>query len=703
MKKSLLVLAALAAAVAVSAQPDSAEARRWLLSHQQRDASQHHLRSSLAQHPAHPSTKTASELPADGVWFPGEWEEVQAVLVTPYYTYTSPDGSKIADPLMGGVAEYYNKPTSAHSSGTGPYVSHLDTANVSGIGDVSFRLMDAIQRGGAEAWVRVETADDTAAVLRKLASMGLRSDSVRFFVAPGNSFWYRDCGPICFYFGAGDTVGMLDFEYYPGRALDDSLPAYVARETGMPLFRSTLEWEGGNCLVDGSGAVVTSNHIYAKNGDSYGQLEWDGSDPATIGYSTKTRLSQEQTRNVLRGLVGQRALHVLQQMRHDGGTGHVDLFATMTDENTFVAHRMPTAYNLWNDYRTLRRNVDSLCSYRTIFDCGYTMRRIPFPNNNSGTYYGSEEIYTRYTRSYANNLMVNRLLVVPCYSDVDTNHMPTTAWDSANVEQVKAAFPGYEVYCIDVRGFDGLGGSTHCISKQIPASNPVRILHRRFADTVAIGPLEAIPVSAVVTNCSGIAHAEVIWREAGADEWDTIDLTANGNRYHGTMPRIVTAIPQHTIEYYISATSNNGKTVTKPMTASQGGWYRFTYTDDLTTFDSAAFDFDTMPLAPEALTYTMSVPANTGIAPVETDDDDAFGNFYPNPAVGRADMIVNLGDGMDCDVTIYDLGGRIVHTSSLQAAGEVVYSIDTSRLPSGMYTVVFHNTDIRVARKLIVR
>ena len=48
-----------------------------------------------------------------------------------------------------------------------------------------------------------------------------------------------------------------------------------------------------------------------------------------------------------------------------------------------------------------------------------------------------------------------------------------------------------------------------------------------------------------------------------------------------TIPTLVDTVV--TVEYYISATSNNGKTVTKPMTAHQGGYYSYYYTGQLDT------------------------------------------------------------------------------------------------------------------------
>ena len=701
---------------------------------------------------AAPAGKGAKALPEDRVWFPGEWEEVQAIVVTPYYSY-DPDsnlgsGYFSADPTVTGIAEYYqyNAMRGWQSMGIyGPYISTMDTSST--FGRVFFYLMDGIQQGHAQAWVRVEKEADTAKVLRTLRRMNLRHDNVRFIVGPGNSFWYRDCGPICFYYGDEDSVAMMDFEYYPGRALDDSLPSLIYRQMGLPNYINTIEWEGGNCVVDGAGFLLSSDAIYSNNNDSYGQLTWDGHDVSSIHYTTKPRLTQAQTREALRSLLGQRETHILTAYRYDGGTGHVDLYADMQEENGFVFSVMPEVYSSWTDYRTGARNMDSLCSYTSLFNRPYYKSAIPFPSKDNGSNFSSQTEYdANYTRTYSNHTFVNDLILQPCFSAV-TNGQPSAAWDRANLEELKKAYPGYTIYPVDVRDFDGSGGAIHCVTKQIPADNPVRILHKSIYGC-ANAIQDSMPVSAIITNRSGIAHAECIYRISGG-QWDTIALTANGNRHYGYMPRpqstfhydvyvndtVITTtdsivfdtvvnvdtIPTLvdtvvTVEYFISATSNNGKTITKPMTAHQGGYYSYYYTGQLDTvayLDSTLYDFDTNPMPATDITFlfdatrttldtsTAPEPPVIGIETVE--QNEAFGQFYPNPSSEMAHIAIDLGNGGNWKVDILDNTGRTVHSTLLQSAGRIVFNIRTDRLAAGHYLVTFTQGSQRVVRKLLVK
>ena len=782
MKKITLTLMALAMTIGAMAQHvhnDSPMMKEWRQLKQQRDYSKQATQTGFPLGEAL-ETKSADvkALPDDRVWFPGEWEEVQAILVTPSYNYY-PDsnlgsGYYIADPVVTGVGEYFKYNSTRGWVTTniyGPYHSVMDTS--SAFGRVFFYLMDGIQQGHAQAWVRVEQPQDSLQVLRTLARLGLRSNNVRFIVGPGNSFWYRDCGPICFYHGDQDSLAMMDFEYYPGRALDDSLPSLVYRQMGLPNYINTIEWEGGNCLVDGAGFLLSSDAVYGNNSDSYGQFTWDGRNISSIHHINKTRLTNSQTRHALSSLLGQRETHILPAYQYDGGTGHIDLYADMVEENGFVFSVMPQAYSTWTDYRTGARNMDSLCSYTSIFDRPYYRTDIPFPSTDNGNNFSSQSEYNLYyTRTYSNHTFVNDLILQPCFSTV-VNGRPSAAWDQQNIEKLKAAYPGYTIYPVDVREFDGSGGAIHCVTKQIPADNPVRILHKSIVGSANAMRGHDVPVSAIITNRSGIASAQAIYRIDGG-QWSTVELTANGNKFSGLLPtasineRIIDTahVPRTTIdstlisidtailsidsivvdadliidttysytyhysydtthytdtvaslrdtlvtiEYYIRATSNNGKTITKPMTAHQGGYYSFYYNGQEELLDSINYDFDTLPRPASDITFVFDAnrtTLDTSTTPVvgieQVSPLQNFGQFYPNPSSEQAHININLGDGGRYQVAIYDNMGRLVHTAHLNTAGSIVFTVNTGKLASGLYNVVFSSGSTQVLRRLVVK
>jgi hypothetical protein len=460
--------------------------------------------------------------------------------------------------------------------------------------------------------------------------------------------------------------------------------------------------------------LFTSDGVYTANNSTYGQYTWDGQNINTLTYESRTALNATQTKEAFRQLLGQRATYILPRYRYDGGTGHVDLYADAWDENGFVFSVMPDSYSSWVDYRTGQKNIDSLCSYKSLFNRNYyTMGTLPFPSKDDGSDFVSQGEYTtNYTRTYSNHTFVNNVILQPCFSTVGSDGMPTAAWDRANIEEVKKAYPGYTIYCVDVREFDGTGGAIHCVTKQIPADNPIRILHKAFHGEISkfLTMSQAVPFNAVITNKDGIAHAEAYYRINGGD-WITLNLTGNGNRWYSSFPfQDLELNNSDTVEYYISATSNSGKTITKPMTASQGGYYSFVLSTQAQIEVFSPEENEPMPM--DSITFvfgenwvaednTEQNPQHLAIESAEV--EEAFGQFFPNPAADKANLIIDLGNGADYSVTIIDNTGRTIYTGRLQASGQVLYTVDAARLAAGVYNVVFSNSESRVVRRLIVK
>lgn len=92
------------------------------------------------------------------VWFPGEWEEVKAVVVTTRYEYLVPghenDKRYAAEQVVKNWGnQYYKQDESfpAELIGEGPVKSRVDVETQDG--KPFLYVMDGIQKAGAEAWV----------------------------------------------------------------------------------------------------------------------------------------------------------------------------------------------------------------------------------------------------------------------------------------------------------------------------------------------------------------------------------------------------------------------------------------------------------------------------------------------------------------------------------------------------------------------
>ncbi|MBR6087059.1 MAG: agmatine deiminase family protein [Prevotella sp.] len=578
----------------------------------------------------------------DRVWFPGEWEEVKAIVLTANYYHFVPDHMNDlnyeAEPLVPGYAAYYYYPsgsTKPEIIGYGPYKTVLDVKSDSG--KVFLYLMDGVQRGSAEAWVRIEKASDEQVIRQAMQGMGLRTDKMRFFVANGNCFWFRDCGPICFYYGDDDNLAMLDFQYKPTRALDNLLPSVLHRKMGIPNYITDIIWEGGNCLVDGVGGLITSSAVYANNADTVGRVAWDGANYSSVSFTKKAALTAEDVKSAFYDLVGHRSVYVLNRLNHDGGTGHVDLYADAINENGLIFTGMPQQYNMWSDYDVANMNISYMLLQNSFWSRRYyDMGSVPFPSKDDGSPFKSEMEYReRYTRSYANHAIVNNVILQPCFSKVGADGMPTAAWDRANIEALKKIYLGYKFYCVDMRTLDSMGGSIHCVTKQIPADNPIRFLHKNIHDSVSVGQLKEIPFSTIITNKSGIQSTQLIYR-VGEGAWQTLNLTADGNCWSGSVP-VSQLGKEQRIDYYFKATSNNGKTSTKPLTADNGGYFNFTLTDRV-EYDETMFDFSTAPMPKDQITFRLG----TSWLTEDTSTDTSTG-ISEVMSYGKADKTVKDG------------------------------------------------------------
>lgn len=672
MKKIFLLGFALVAAMGIMNAQTEDEMFQARLQFHQRNVAQKHLdgKHELSSKVMTNDAKGNGVTMPENTWFPGEWEEVKAIVSTVYYNYYPVDhvGEQTwtADPLLGGYADIYRYSGGGwQEQGTGRYVGIPDTSNQA-FSKVFYSVIDAVQMGGAESWVRVEKLADSAIVLRQLARLGMRHDNVRFIEGYGNSFWFRDCGPIAFYYGDNDSIGMVDFMYYPGRALDDSLPYYIEQQMGIMNIPTTIEWEGGNCLVDGAGLVISSDAIYGNNvNDTYGQLTWDGINPSTINYTQKQRLTRQQVDDSLAHIMGPRGVGILPTYKYDGGTGHIDLYADMIDENEFVFSIMPSHYSNWTDYKTFVKNADTMLNWKSVHGENFKNQSIPFPCTNNGGYFANQSSYnSSYTRTYSNHTFVNNVIIQPVFSNV-VNGEPSAQWDKERFDSLRIAYPGYTLYPINVASFDGSGGAIHCITKQIPADSPIRILHKSI--TGRHGELSGShSISATITNNHGIANAKLVYRIDGGS-WNETTLAGNGNEYTGAMD-LPTNVDQAKVEYYISATNNDGKTITKPMPAAQGGYFTFYVGNNITVG-------------------------------IDQQDEEMIGQFFPNPSNGAANIVMDVNG--KCSIQVVDMMGRTVATDNVE--GKMIYTINTRNFNNGLYHVVFTAEDgKKVVRKLYI-
>lgn len=463
-----------------------------------------------------------------GARIPGEFEESQAVAFSWVYSY---DGQ----------------------------VNHLDVE--SEYADLWAEMADAIQKE-VPVWIRIENAADSNVIKSFMAAKGTPLVSYRFFLTVGDDFWMRDYGPIGFYYGNNDDIGFLDLKYYPGRDLDNLFPSYLANQLGYLDVQTNLYAEGGNFISDGFYRSFHSNVVEDVN---MNPTQYHTAHPAwSLQQVTDTiKHAWASTENVS-----------TPTLVCDGGTGHNDMFMKLMDENTFAVMEYPSVITA-ADKTIIDGVINTLSSMNSVYGKPYRIFKVPMPKQDDRTHSLKTcgEIFND-ARTFVNGTTVNGTYLMPSYSNATSGDK---AGDQEAIEVFKRMSPGYKIIPLDARILTIYGGAIHCVNMQIPAENPITIWHPPVQDLQPKRNSYHIVVKP--TNKSGIATTKCIWRVRGTQNWNTIDLTDSAGYKVGDIKGGFKLMGDNAvIEYYISATSNNGKTITKPITADNGGYYSFYFT-----------------------------------------------------------------------------------------------------------------------------
>jgi agmatine/peptidylarginine deiminase len=547
-------------------------------------------------------------------------------------------------------------------------------------GKISCDLADAIQRN-AMVVIRVVSFADTTAILQVMANRGTPLYNYRFYEQASDSWWDRDSGPVCFYFTDQDSIGILDMDYYVYAAIklddstvytdynlineynrihDDSIPIAIGKEFGYPVYKTPINNEGGNLIFDGLGATWTSTRTREQNVGSDYLIIFD---PVTFQISYDSSITTYENYPALNDSEYEQLITDSYKTNYfvepltldcDGGTGHLDIYLKLFDDNKLgiVDYSHAPGHS---DYEDWSMNADALKIAKDNNDKPFDISILPMPLTDGDVPQSECEIDQR---TYINGIFVNKSYIMPVQSDPATGLAP---FDQAAVESFRKALPGYTIIPIDSRLMYGTGGALHCITHEIPAENPIFIRHKAL--TGAQPQQNTFPLTAEVKNKSGIANAKAYFRKAGQTQWQSVNLTAStANNFNFTLPGNGFANTD-TIEYFIEAISNNGKTITKPFTAREGGYWRFHFSNSVAT----------------------------------TNPDQVSMEVFPNPSFDGLFQLTGVNHiTSQSDIAVSNLIGQ---TILLQKASNS--TIDLRAQPAGVYFVNIKHNGILQVLKLV--
>lgn len=574
----------------------------------------------------------------------GEFEESQAVLISwPSYAFDA-QGEPV-EPFKPGIGKRYKDNKEVAIAG---YI--LDLFEYSPYAVLWAQLVDAIQYE-CTAWIRVANLEDTLALHRYMDSIGKPLYNYEFLNDPDgeNAFWVRDFGPYGAYDNSNDSLFFINAQYYPGRPIDNDYPELLLSNKGYKYFNSQLETEGGNIIADGKGSAFFGDVIYWNNADNFGP-----------GKSPKEKWSTERTREEMTIAFNLKNRYILNSLNCDGGTGHLDIYLKLIDDETFIITKFPDKFNSINfpDYALINNNRKAISELKSIHNSPYKFLELPLPTDDNGTQNRVRcELFQQDARGFINGLIVNKSFIFPSYSDdIDGNSQQT----QEVVELLKSYLPGYRIVPIDSRVLTTLGGAIHCITMQIPADKPVYIKHKPIRGIVATkAPYE---IAAVVEHSDSIVKVNCHWRIKDQPLWFIASLQALDSLYVGFIANGVQDGLE--IEYYLQAETVNSKIVNYPITAPDG-YFGFKYMDPASVADYSGVEIAISP-NPASDYIEISFPL------------DGSGMLDSSPSNKRG-----LGG-----VKIFNtLGECAMTTPSLPStgSGSEMMRINVSHLPTGVY------------------
>ncbi len=482
------------------------------------------------------------------------------------------------------------------------------------------------------------------------------STNVEFLVAPIDNIWVRDYGPNCVYSNGVDSLSIVDWIYNRNRPLDNVIPEKIGQYLNLPVYATTqapydLVNTGGNFMSDGMGTAFASKLIF-RNNDNIANGE--GSNPNDIfGTSNHT---ESEIDNILQEFMGIDRYIKMEELPYDG-IHHIDMHMKLLDEETLLVGQYPLNTS---DGPQIEANIQYVLSgFKTTYGNDFKLVRVPMPDYN-GQHPPISGNSARYP-TYANAVFVNKTVIMPSY-----NH----TLDAAARDTFQKYLPGYTIVPVNCNAIIGSGGAVHCITKEIGVNDPLLITHSVLPCQES--SLSKYEVLGKIQHRSGIASAKVYYTTDLGTTWQVAEMQAvTGGLPNNWKADIPKQAAGSTVYYYIEATANNGKTLTRPLTAPSGHW---------------SFCVKQSTSAIEPLRLEMS-------------------DIYPNPASAITVVPVQSNKKVRGQILLVNLQGQIVETifTGEIPAGKQNYFFNAGKHVPGVYFVDFQANGAHTTQKVVIR
>ncbi len=499
--------------------------------------------------------------------------------------------------------------------------------------DILAQIVDYAQE---EVTVYIVCSDSNQVKLY-LNQHGVPLHNIQYLEESYDTIWCRDYGPWSAYESDVDKLDIIDWIYNRPRPNDDVIPSAMASFLNLDIYEATqnpddLVHTGGNFMVDGHGTGFASKLILDENS---GKTEADIDD-------------------IARRYLGVDRFIKMETLPYDE-IHHIDMHMKLLDEETLLVGEYPEGVA---DGPQIEANLQYvLDNYKTCFGRDYEVVRIPMPPDANGRYPDNNGEY----RTYTNSVIVNGTVIVPTYEE---------QYDTTALRIYRQAMPGYNVVGIDCNDIIGALGAIHCITKEIGVDEPVWISYapKRHAYVNE----SSYTITAKIKSASGISEAVTYWTTDTTAGFTAFTMSAVGQ------DSFTVSIPQQEegteLFYYLSATSNSGRSVSKPLVAPKG-------------------------------VYSFLVEGTSGFAgttePVRT---SSLLPNYPNPFNPSTTIRYRLPAACDVRLAVYNMLGQEIKflVNSRQKAGTHTALFDARDLPAGVYVYRLQAGTFVQSRKMIL-
>lgn len=233
------------------------------------------------------------------------------------------------------------------------------------------QLVSAIQQE-VEVWI---VTQDSTGVKNNILSNGGNLTNVKFIHAPFNSVWVRDYGPNSVYLAGVDSLAFVDWRYNRNRPNDNNVPAAAGNQMNIDVYSMTalpydLVNTGGNFMADGFGTAFASNLILEEN--------------LGTGFSLSVK-TEAQIDAMMLMYMGLNRYIKMTTLPYDD-IHHIDMHMKLLNEETLLIGEFPTGISDGPQIELNIQYIQD--NFLTPFGTPYKIIRIPMVPSTGGAFAG---------------------------------------------------------------------------------------------------------------------------------------------------------------------------------------------------------------------------------------------------------------------------------------------------------------------------